>query len=253
MPVPFSNIGFSFSDDKSLNRLLETAIKSGTTIKSRGGFCHRYEVGDGPELWLSFNEKKEIVDYNPHYSGKSRIYFGVDKMIPGHPQLMAGCFLGWVYRPDEVSGELQQFSPLMISDRIFDLDPPAKSGDRYLLQVAAFAQGLKCYPDSGEFCEYENGKHQPPGLFVPAGLMPPKGEKVNYEKGSPNAYFSGKVLECEVKHNPEGDDYLWVLVQTFAGTFDVVADLETIEGECKVGGAVKLKDQAWLSGLAVKE
>ena len=77
--------------------------------------------------------------------------------------------------------------------------------------------------------------------FIPSGLLGP-GNEVKAE-----AAFNGHVICVERRTNRlTGIEFIWCLVRSTGGTFDVVADPEVLPGHPPVGGVIS--GSYWLSG-----
>jgi hypothetical protein len=253
MPIPYSNVGFKFDPDnyEEFQAILKVALRECRVIPVKGGNYCLYEPGGGAQLWLHMTDKNELADFFPHFDGKGRVNMlihRVAKTSAAH-DTMSGYLIGDIYT-DMGGGEMQMFSPIMVSDRIFNFDPPAEAGDNVLLQVAAFAKDVRCYKTVEEFREADGMGKMSEQLYVPTGFFYPPGTDQNTFEPSPNAQIYGYIREHEVRVNPVGDSFHWMLVESHAGTFDVVADPATITGDCVVNGIAAVSN-SWLSGLPV--
>ncbi len=84
--------------------------------------------------------------------------------------------------------------------------------------------------------------------FIPSGLFkspdddsPPRAE----------AFFTGHVLEAERRTNALTEmDFIWCLVETLGGVFDVVIDPQLLPEVPRVGGVIQ--GSFWLSGRILK-
>ena len=118
---------------------------------------------------------------------------------------------------------------------------------RGVVQVAAFAHEVTYFPSLTAF-ERANSTTDinlgsksvvPTGLFSLSGglTVPPTADVI----------LTGQVVQTKVMKNGfTGDEFVWALIETFGGSYDVVIDSRLLEEPLSQGGVVS--GSFWLSG-----
>lgn len=85
--------------------------------------------------------------------------------------------------------------------------------------------------------------------FIPSGLFNLSGSDA---PARAEAIFAGHVRETERRTNQlTGDEFVWCLVDSLGGSFDVVIDPELLSNAPRVGGVVH--GSFWLSGRIISD
>ena len=183
------------------------------------------------ELWFQANAVKKIIGCNPHFAGQGRMDAAIIETVfaPGRP--MDGYFFGWAAPRDPanpysglhtIAANLPDFAD--VDERI--LIPPVVT-----LQIAAFASELEFFPTETTFVESENGQFYGAEYGTTVWIH---AEQEGLPQ--PEVFLSGSVVASERRQNPiTGQEFHTLLLQTDAGTIDVVADLETSPRRPMVG------------------
>ncbi|HLM61704.1 MAG TPA: hypothetical protein VK308_12935, partial [Pyrinomonadaceae bacterium] len=88
--------------------------------------------------------------------------------------------------------------------------------------------------------------------FVPNGLFEfdAADESIDLSVVRPIGMLTGEIKEFELKTNTlSGEKFYWLLVETFGGEIDVVADVKLIPNEPQTGGIVS--GHFWLTGRII--
>ena len=110
------------------------------------------------------------------------------------------------------------------------------------VQVAAFAHDVQVFanPKAFEASRTGDGWHTSQA-FIPSGLIGAR------DGARAEAAFTGHIVRSERKTNKlTGAEFVWCLVTSTGGTFDVVADLELLPKLPPVGGVIT--GDFWLTG-----
>ena len=242
-----SDIGFRLSQEQYADLAMHAA-RQGQVLPGLHGTYIQWSPGEGIELWIQANKKKELIGCNPHFSGVSRMQMGVLHAIavPEHP--MDGCFYGWANPRDPKDPSS--------GDYLFAVDLPDFDFTRKRLplpaivtmQITAFAHTLICYPDvAGYYGAQRSGPRFATKSFAPASVLESQEDLPRAE-----AMFNGHIRLVERRLNPATNlSFYYLAVDTLGGMIDVVADRELIEGEPKVGGIAS--GTFWLSGRVMSD
>ena len=113
-------------------------------------------------------------------------------------------------------------------------------------QISAFAEEITIYESPEAFLASQTGEHKLASQsFIPLGLFP--GTEQGAESADARALFAGHVLKAEERVNDlSGETFVWALVETLGGTYDVVVASSMME-ELPVEGSV-VRGSFWLSG-----
>jgi hypothetical protein len=248
MPSHFSTIGFPGETQEDFLALAKQTLKNGTPYPSPRGTYALWSAGEGVELWVQLSLTNKLVGLSPHYSGLSRqtVALGVRITRPDEND-MEGGFQAWSNPPaDDLENGDYPF--------VFDAPDFARHAELGLpivqkVQLAAFAHELQAFASEEAYqaAQPEEPRFAPRSFF-PMGLFNTPAEAEG-EISAPAALamFAGEVRQVAHKRNPvTGQGFYWILVDTFGGEIDVVADPEVVEGEIVPGGIVK--GSFWLSG-----
>ena len=249
MTTHFSTIGLPLDTESEMIAFIEKVSEDAELVGGPWGSYLRWEAGDGTELWIQADTEDDLVGLAPHFTGKGRVRAGVNVRFrrPGESDL-DGSLHAWAEPEDERCEDGAY--PF-----VFDC-PDVRTHDRRTLpwigalQVAAFAHELMYEPSEAawEARREAEGTVFAARSFLPAGLFDPEG---NAEKDpTAHAILTGIVLEAELRKNPAtGDSYWWALVESFAGTYDVVIDPSLVTVPIAAGGVVS--GMFWLSGRLI--
>jgi hypothetical protein len=222
----------------------------------------------GAELWSAMKyddqaSKFEMLGFEPHFFGSSRIAVNVEETNEDH----SGCE-AWLKTRTDYPGQLEFSCPnyLLYKNKL-------KKRPNAIVQVAAFAEQIETYdsvekfdeeqsklPSMIEIVEGEVKINEGDGRFRAASksfVHPSVFERVptqyrpSHGPDACKAVLTGHVLETELKVNEKtGHSFYWALVDTLHGQMDVVIDPSCLKFfKCKppkVGGVVG--GTFWLSG-----
>lgn len=248
MPSHLSSIGFPLERPEELGELADRVGPNASALAVKKGRYFRWTGSGGEELWLQVNAHGELIGINPHFDGQSRIRVGVTTRVSRKRDTeLDGAFHAWASPGEEPTDGAYPF--------IFDTPDAASYLDLEVpsiveAQITAFAHELSLFDSEEEQAAAETGG----GLklasrsFIPSGLFSDK-EHQGAEPAA-EAVFTGQILQVESRANElTGKPFLWALVDTLGGQFDVVADPVLVERDPVVGGF--LSGSFWLSGRLI--
>jgi hypothetical protein len=242
MPNHMTTLGFRASTNDEFADLAMIAATQGERVQVSGGTYYRWSPGAGVELWAQADQDGRLIGLNPHFGGAARMRVGlIERVAREHDSALDGAFYGWA-DPEENDLENGQY-PFA-----FDL-PDFKGHDGLALpaivtvQIAAFAHNLSAFESDEAFHAHEPGEMKMAAeSCIPSGTFssPPQSTVI----------FNGHVLEAAQLTNPHTQQiFWWARVRTLGGEYDVVADLEVVEGTIVQSGVIG--GSVWLSGRII--
>lgn len=249
MPSHFSTIGIPITHDEEFWEIAQNVASQSEKREVKQGAYYYWHDASGAELWLQVNHENELIGMNPHFGGQSQVRVGLTHRVnrPNESGL-DGALHGWADpEPDDPEGGLYPF--------VFDLPNLAEHGrlnypSLALVQIAAFTHELRLYDSVSAYDEeVTEGAKFASQSFIPAGLFSPEAERM--EPPQSYAILTGHILKFdELENGLSRMKYLWCLVETLGGTFDVVIDPQLISERPQVGGV--LSGTFWLSGTLLE-
>lgn len=242
MATHFSTIGLSFENDDELIAFIERVMPDAERFPNPYGTYLRWADRSGAELWIQLNADDELVGVNPHFGGRSRVrVFLTHRLETDNASVLDGRFHGWA-DPAKAEAETSGAYPFL-----FDSPDAAQHSELQLpmeidVQVAAFAHDVQVFPSAKAFEASQTGDAWHTSRdFIPSGLM-------GGEDGlRAEAAFTGHVIRAEQRKNHLTEaPFVWCLVNSTGGTFDIVADPELLSQIPPVGGVIT--GTFWLSG-----
>jgi len=246
MPSQFSTIGFSITSGEDLAALATRVADRAERISTPRGDYLRWSPPSGEQLWLQISPAGDAMGMSAHFAGKSSIRIAVEAKVarPSHTPL-DGTFLAWANPPAgaETGGDYPFAFDCPDAATHLTLPLPAT----VTAQMAAFAQELSLYDSPGAYAASQAaaGATNASRSFIPSGLISPTGTPVTPPE--PHALIAGHVLEASTQVNTvSGLPFVWALVESVGGTFDVVIDPALLARSPEPGDV--LSGWFWLSG-----
>jgi hypothetical protein len=218
-------------------------------LDTERGVYFRWSDPSGAEVWIQVSTEIEVLGMNPHFAGKSVVRVQLtERPDPGSPSSLDGRFHGWADPVQADDGGLQGSYPFL-----FDA-PDAARHDRLELpavvtaQIAAFAHEVEAFDSPEAYAASQTGEVKfAAQSFIPSGLFNLSGADA---PARAEAVFTGLVTESERRTNRlTGKEFIWCLVDSLGGSFDVVIDPELLPNVPRVGGVVQ--GSFWLSGRII--
>jgi hypothetical protein len=246
-----SDIGFPTPDEQAVNDMIMHVLEVAKPEKCERGFYIVYSDESGAEIFLQGNLQQELIGFNPHYAGKSRRKVGLKKAIERESSELDGGFEAWANPIDE-DGEISGEYPFVFDAPDFRAINDLQFQRIAELQLTAFASNdFKIFQSQSDYEKSQIGEAQLAAKsFIPTGMFLPDEKATPIEPPRPVGMFAGEIKEYELKTNQlSGEKFYWLLVETYGGEIDVVADPKLIVDEPKIGGIVS--GQFWLSGRVI--
>lgn len=244
-----SDIGFDVNTEEEFFQLLETAYTMGNSYKTKAGTYHRYTDRSGAELWVQVSNDNELLGGNPHYDGKSRRRVCLTEAVLREGMPMDGGFHCWAEpanKKDPESGLYPFVFDLPDFRTITGLQFPCDC----TIQLTAFAHDISLYDSEADYEAKVTDEHKmATQSFIPVGLFSDEENAASPQQAF--GMFTGIVRDVKIKRNVLGkQDFYWLLVDTYGGEVDVVADMRLAEKEPVKTGIIQ--GQFWLSGRVIE-
>jgi len=245
----FSPIGFLIESEDDLMKLIEQIEEAEEIVPVKKGTYVRWSSGCGAELWLQGDRKNRLIGGSPHFSGTSQVQVGLTTRLKRpYDNALEGAFKAWAEpQPEDPTKGVYPF--------VFDAPDFAVYSDVKLpsvatAQVSAFAEEIAIYESPEAFLASQTGEPRLASQsFIPLGLFPGTGQGA--KSADARALFAGHVLKAEERVNDlSGETFIWALVATLGGTYDVVVASSMME-DFPVEGNV-IRGSFWLSGRLVE-
>jgi hypothetical protein len=241
----FSTIGLAVYTDPELLDLVERAMANAERFPTPHGTYLRWADPSGAELWIQLNAENELIGVNPHFGGLSRVrVLLTHRLDTGSPSILDGRFHGWA-DPEKAEAETEQSGAYPF---LFDAPDAVCHAELALpaevdIQVAAFAHDVQVYANAKAFDAAQTGDAwETSQTFIPTGLMKGGDGELRAE-----AAFTGHVQRSERRTNQlTATDFVWCLVSSTGGTFDIVADPELLPKPPAAGSVIT--GTFWLTG-----
>jgi hypothetical protein len=238
----FSTIGLAIGTDAELIECVERVLPDTEKFETPHGTYHRWVDPSGAELWIQLNAENELVGVNPHFGGRSRVrVFLTHTLDTGNPNVLDARYHGWA-DPAKATPECSGAYPFLFDapDAACHLDQQFPS--EVDVQIAAFAHDIQVFANPKAFDAGQTGDSwHTSQSFIPSGLLGAANER------RAEASFNGHVMRVERRTNHlTGIEFVWCLVTSTGGTFDVVVDPELLPRVPNIGGVIS--GAFWLSG-----
>lgn len=247
MPDHFRAIGFEVETEANLTLLVRQANAEGTWFDTEDGRNYRrWTPGAGVELWLQIDGER-CIGMNPHLAGDGRFSLRNVQFLPDEQHPLDGSLHGQAPLSNDPDDD-GSFPILINLPNAGVVREYLAAHPAAIVQVAAFAHEIACFPDEYEFYQAQTEPFRVGSeSFIPSGLFSGAAGKPTAE-----ARIAGKIERLEWRVNPfTGLRFLYLLVRTLGGSLDVVAAPDEIAGTPVEGGVVR--GSFWLSGLVQDE
>jgi hypothetical protein len=238
----FSTIGLLINTDAELIECVERVMPDAEKFPTPHGTYLRWVDPSGAELWIQLNAENELVGVNPHFGGRSRVrVFLTHTLGTGNPNVLDGRFHGWA-DPAKATPEHSGAYPFLFDAPDAACHLELKLPSEVDVQIAAFAHDIQVFANAKAFDASQTSDcWHTSESFIPSGLLGAANER------RAEASFNGHVLRAERRTNHfTGTEFVWCLIRSTGGTFDVVVDPELLPALPPVGGVVS--GAFWLTG-----
>jgi hypothetical protein len=223
MPNQFTSLGFDVHQDGGIEQLAYLTSRNGEPLAAPAGYYLYYRVDPYIELWGQANPSGTVSGCVPHYTGQSRITFGVGDLIRRSDHPLDGSVYGWV---NPTGSRFDQGDyPLVVHIPDFDIFRTRVAPHMAItLQITGFANEIAVFIDDAAFDAAQDARSKLASeSFIPSGLFADTGSLG--EPPAAQAIFSGHVRTTDIRTNAlTGHDYYHSLVATYGGIYDIVVD-----------------------------
>jgi|SRR5579883_300194 len=247
----FSTIGMPVRSEAEIYERAQQLGPLADAFDTERGVYFCWSDPSGAEVWLQVNAENEFLGMNPHFAGKSTVRVRLTaRPDTGSPSSLDGRFHGWADPSAEVSDEQQGAYPFLFDAPDAALHDALELPATVVVQIAAFAHEIEAFDSPEAYAASQTGEMKfASQSFIPSGLFNLSDEDT---PARAEAIFAGHVLEAERRTNQlTGNDFIWCLVETLGGVFDVVIDSELLPEVPRVGGVVH--GSFWLSGRIISD
>lgn len=235
----FTALGFEVRSDDDLAEVVRVAGREGRVTRTRGGRIVEWSLGGaGIVLWVDHHGN---IGVQPHFEGETAMRVRLDRWYAdARRPLLAARAHGRAASEEDGAAYAYAFD-VVAAGHYRHVGMPCETH----VQVAAFAEWMEAFADEAAFAAAQEGER----TFAAESFVPASADEASSEADPPppHALVSGRVLSVErLRNELSGLHYLHLVVRTWGGELDVVADPETVKGEPVVGGIVH--GWFWLSG-----
>ncbi len=230
----FGVIGFKAGSAGELSALVSSMLERGGDKQPCGpGYYHRLPSAAGAELWVHMQKLDEPEpDSDPYIAVGITPFFQGEGRAPIRVRAMR-------QRPSDNPFEGTFYVELGPTIALIDVVDFARFEGKAvpfmaIAQIAAFPHEVAVYESEAAFeaTQADKSVKITPRSFLASGLFTGGADGVVFldpeaeDFSAPaRAFMTGVVQKTERRRNPEtGQDFIWVLLATAGGTFDLVAN-----------------------------
>lgn len=269
-----STIGFSFADEAGYREaMVRLAEQAAERLTCGDGEYAIWRSRTGAEIWFHLAPEPEdggardIVGLTPFFEGHSEIEIEIEDIFQREDDdPLEGAVSAWVAPDDLGIGAYPIVFDAIDHGAIANIELPQVRRAR----ISGFARELRCHADEAAFAAaVETGEEGASRLaaqaFVPLGMFERaavphavngNGNVASDASGaetdeqadpSSTALINGRVLQHAKLVNEEtGQAFHWLLVESLAATYDIVADPQLVTADIAPGCIVETA--CWLFG-----
>lgn len=249
MASNLSSIGFSFaSAEEFQDAMIRLAGDADARVSCESGEYVIWRSRTGAQVWFHLpllgteDSPRDIVGLTPYYEGLGVLGLEVtERAKRPDDNEFEGVLTAEVNDPDGTNAGY----PITFDAIDFAAHASRPLPFKAAARLVCFARDVKAYPDEQSYMQDRTGPLGEIGLAAQAFI--PLGQFVDAEacedKAVPEstALMTGRVREYRILQNEAtGRTFHWLLVDSLAASFDVVADPEVIVGEITEGGTVQV-------------
>lgn len=249
MASNLSSIGFIFDSAEAFqNAMVELAPRATERIGCEAGDYSVWRSRTGAEIWFHLpflgteDSAQDIAGLTPFYEGISDVAIEVVARVnrPDDNDF-EGALTVQVIDPD---GSNEGY-PITFDAVDFAAHAEVALPFKARARIVGFARHVRAFADEAAYSADTSGPlgdiALAPRAFIPVGQFAESGEGVEMETPASTALLTGFVSEHRRQVNEvTGEAFHWMLVESLAATFDIVADPQTISGAIEVGGTVEV-------------
>jgi hypothetical protein len=240
----FSTIGFDIKDKEDLQQLSQNIFHQCKPIQIPKGLYVLYTDSSGAQLSLAYNKKEQYYDVRPLFKGLNTWHIAITRKNKRTD--LNTIFYGWLAPTDTEEPESGIY-PFAFEVPHFKLFNKLKLPQNVYIKLTAFTLSLNVYNDQNSFYGTQNTaiKFGSQSFFSSEAYREDDDTQNIFPQ--PWAMFTGNIKDFELKQNQLTDkQFYWLLVETYGGEIDVVADIHFFKTVPKVGEIISGK--FWFSG-----
>jgi hypothetical protein len=248
MASNLSSIGFQFRNDAEFEQAMtRLAAAAQDRVACDAGDYLVWRCRSGASIWLHLglpaHATRTIEGLTPFFDGKSDVPIRItSRRKRAGDNAFEGALYGWI-APEAGAGDGSEGAyPALLEAIDFaalaDLRLPVSGR----AQICGFARELLAFASAEAHATRRDGDMAiAPQAFIPIGLLPAVSDDAPQSREpSPTAFVTGRVAEHRLLTNSAtGRQYHWLLVESYAAAYDVLADPEIVAGNIVVGGTVE--------------
>lgn len=248
MASNLSSIGFHFSDDAGFTKVMtRLAEEAGEHVGCAAGDYAVWRCRSGAAIWFHLAAEREgtreIVGLTPFFEGASEVPVRVtSRQKRSGDNAFEGALYAWI-APEAGEADGQEGAyPALIEAVDFGALAEQELPVLARMQICGFAHELRAFPTAEA---HRAADDQQPGIaseaFIPMGLFTAATrESIGDPEPSAAALVTGTVAEHRLLTNSvTGQHFHWLLVESFAASYDIVADPAVVTGQIATGGTIE--------------
>lgn len=249
MASNLSSIGFSFQTAEAFQAaMVQLAPHTVERIGCEAGDYSVWRSQTGAEIWFHLpllgteDSPQDIAGLTPFYEGLSNVEIEVvERVHRPDDNAFEGALTVQVVDPDGTN----EGYPLTLDAVDFGAITQVALPLRARARIVGFARHVRAFADEAAYAADKSGPLGEIGLapraFIPVGQFAEGSEEGSAATPQSTALLTGRVSEHRRHVNEAtGIAFHWILVESLAATFDIVADPEIVTGEIVAGGTVEV-------------
>ncbi len=249
MASNLSSIGFSFESAEDFQKtMIELAAGAIERVGCDAGDYSIWRSRTGAEIWFHLpflgteDAARDIAGLTPFHEGASTIDVEViERVHRSDDNDFEGALTAQTSDPD---GSNDGY-PLTFDAVDFAVHRTRELPFRAQARITGFARQVRAFADEAAYAADRSGPlgeiALAPRAFIPVGQFSETSESDAPEAAASTALITGSVSEHRRYVNEvTGRAFDWMLVESLAATFDVVADPDIVTGDIVEGGTVEV-------------
>jgi hypothetical protein len=249
MASNLSSIGFVFDNAEAFQTaMMDLAPKAAERIGCEAGDYSIWRSRTGAEIWFHLpflgteDRAHDIAGLTPFYEGMSDIAVEVvARFKRDGDNDFEGALTAQVLDP--AGGD--DSHPITFDAVDFAAHAEVVAPFKARARVVGFAQHVRAFADVAAYGADTSGPLGNIGLaaqaFIPIGQIEAESDDGHRDAPASTALLTGLVREQRLLVNEAtGGRFHWLLVDSMAAAFDIVADPQIVSGEIEVGGVVEV-------------
>ncbi len=249
MASNLSSIGFRFDSAEAFqDTMVKLAPRTVERIGCEAGDYSVWRSRSGAEVWFHLpflgteDAAQDIAGLSPFYEGSSDVAIEVVARInrPDDNEF-EGALTAQVIDPDGTNDGF----PITFDAVDFAAHAAVSLPFKARARIVGFARHVRAFADEAAYGADQSGPLGEIGLapraFIPVGQFAETADGEDVEAPASTALLTGYISEHRrLVNEVTGEAFHWMLVESLAATFDVVADPEIVTGEIVEGGTVEV-------------